>query len=300
MGPLTQLLPAAIGQTVSSKDSDKAGNPLDPSMPDHFVVRPLQSLPEDLLTDTRFLKRFEVEASDTSVPILKLAGSNSPVLIEQSLGRGHVFMFTTSADATWNNMALTPVFPMLMQKIVTYLAGREFEQPRVVGDTLSLSYKSQPDASDAVFDSPSGKSITVPVREYRKQYVAMLENAEEDGFYTVRVSVQSAGMPVAVNVDTRESDIACLTEAEVTKALEGTEVTVAANDADILSAIETLRTGKSSWRLLMIAAIAILLIESLLADRLLNKRRPDFFKKEKAKQPETVMSAANLEVTHDA
>ena len=37
-------------------------------------------------------------------------------------------MFTTSAETSWNNMALTPVFPMLMQQVVTYLAGREFEQ----------------------------------------------------------------------------------------------------------------------------------------------------------------------------
>ena len=84
-------------------------------------------------------------------------------MLEHSLGRGHVFQFTTSADTSYNNMALTPVFPMLMQQIITYLAGREFEQPRVVGASLSLTYVEQPDASDAVFDTPSEETITVPV-----------------------------------------------------------------------------------------------------------------------------------------
>ena len=80
-------------------------------------------------------------------------------------------------------MALTPVFPMLMQQIVTYLAGREFEPPRVVGDPLSLSYVDQPDATDAVFDTPSDQTIIVPVRKHRNQYVALLDKSREAGFY---------------------------------------------------------------------------------------------------------------------
>ena len=71
---------------------------------------------------------------------------------------------------------------MVLQQMVTYLTAREFEMPRLVGDSLSLSYVDQPDASEAVFDTPSGKTISVPVTEHRRQYVAMLENAQESGF----------------------------------------------------------------------------------------------------------------------
>ena len=201
------LLPAALGLAMDATDSLGVGKPLDANMPDHTVCRPLQSLPEDLLSETRFLKHLQVEPNDTSFPVLNLVGSNSPILLEHSLGRGRVFLFTTSADTAWNNMALTPVFPMLMQQIVTYLVGREFEQPRIVGDSLSLSYVEQPDASDAVFDTPSEDTIIVPVREHRDQYVALLEESREAGFYVARVSVQAPGMPIAVNVDTLESDL---------------------------------------------------------------------------------------------
>ena len=289
-GP-NQLLPAAIGQVVDSSDVLGAGKPLDPSMPDHAVCRPLRSLPEDLLSETRFLKQLQVQPTAAGFPVLNLAGSDSPILLEHSLGRGHVFMFTTSAETTWNNMALTPVFPMLMQQIVTYLAGREFEQPRIVGDSLSLSYTEQPDASDAVFDTPAEQTITVPVREYRNQYVALLENAQEAGFYVARVSVQAPGMPVAVNVDTRESDVACLGESELGTSLEGTGITVATTKTDLLAAIETTRTGRSSWRFFMIAGLAILLIECLLADRLLRKQP--------SSRQHTDSSRANVEVARD-
>lgn len=268
------LLPALIGQTLDTSDALGAGKPLDPNMPDHTVCLPLRSLAEDLLSETRFLKCLELKPAPSSFPLLRLAGSGAPVLLEQSLGRGQVFMFATSAQTTWNNMALTPVFPMLMQQMVTYLAGREFERPQTVGDSLSLSFVEQPDASDAVFDAPSGKTITVPVREYRKQFVAMMENADEAGFYLARVSVQSAGMPVAVNVDTAESEVESLSTSDLASQLDGTGITLAANEADLLAAIETTRTGRSSWRFFMMAALAFLLVESLFADRLLRRRQP--------------------------
>ena len=268
----TPLLPAVIEQVVDTSDAMGAGRPLDRSMPDHSVCRPLLSLPEDLFSETRFLKRLRVKPIASSFPVLSLAGSTSPILIEHALGRGHVFMFTTSAEPTWNNLALTPVFPMLLQQMVTYLAGREFEKPRLVGDSLSLSYVDRPDANDAVFDTPSGRTLTVPVREHRNQYVALLENAREAGFYLARVSVQAPGMPVAVNVDTRESNVRCLPASELRSSLDGAGLVVAPSETDLLGAIESKRTGRSFWRLFMIAGLAVLLIESLFADRLLRNR----------------------------
>lgn len=270
----TALLPARLGQRHDVRDELGVGKPLAAVMPDHTVVRPLQSLPEDLISETRYLTRMRVEPWDTAFSVLSLAGSGSPVLLEHSLGRGHVFMFTTSADTAWNNMALTPVFPMLIQQIVTYLSGREFEPARMVGDTLTLSYVDQPDATDAVFDTPGDDTITVPVRRHRNQYVALLEQSHEAGFYTARVSVQAAGLPVAVNVDTRESDVASVDTAYLNQALADTGVAVAASESELSAGINTARTGRSSWRFFMMAALGLLVAESLLADRKQARRTP--------------------------
>ena len=286
------LLPAKLGPSVETSTKLGAGQPLDPSMPDHSVCLPLLSLPEDLFSETRFLTRLDVTPTASSFPILSLAGSGAPILLEHSLGRGHVFQFTTSADTSWNNMALTPVFPMLMQQIVTYLAGREFEQPRVVGDSLSLTYVEQPDASNAVFDTPSEESITVSVREHRGQFVAMLENTTEAGFYEAKVSVQAPGIPVAVNVDSSESNVASLTASDLNTNLEGLDITLANSEAELAAAIEASRTGRSSWRQFMIAGLVLLLIESLLSDRI-RKR------KQKRSKQETTMPE-NLSVAQDA
>ena len=262
------LLPAVIDQAVNTSDALGVGRPLDPTMPDHSVCRPLFSLPEDLLSETRFRKVLQVKPAATSFTVLSLAGTAAPVLIEHSIGRGHVFMFTTSADPAWNNMAVTPVFPMVLQQMVTYLTAREFEKPRLVGDSLSLSYVDQPDASEAVFDTPSDETITVPVREHRNQYVALLEHAREAGFYLARVSLQAPGMPIAVNVDTKESNVGCLSAAETMSRFEGTDIMVAHSDADLMDAAERSRTGRSFWLSFMLAGLGLLVIESLLAHRM--------------------------------
>lgn len=269
----TALLPATLGQSTDVRNDLGVGTPLAPTMPDHTVARPLQSLPEDLLSETRFLKVSKIEPLDTSVAVLSLAGGGSTILLEHTLGRGHVFMFTTSADTAWNNMALTPVFPMLMQQIVTYLTGREFEQPRLVGDSLTLTYVDQPDATDAVFDTPSDESITVPVRANRNQYVALLEQSNEAGFYTARVSVQAAGMPIAVNVDTKESDVASMDHAELIQSLADTGVEVVLNEGELTAGINTARTGRSSWRFFMLAALCLLIGESFFADRIHGRKQ---------------------------
>ncbi|MDB2525344.1 BatA domain-containing protein [Mariniblastus sp.] len=267
------LLPAKLGLPVDASTGKGAGRPLDPALPDHPVCLPLRSLPEDLFSETRFLTRLDADTPSSSFPILKLAGSGDPILLEHTLGRGHVFMFTTSAGTTWNNMALTPVFPMLMQQIVTYLTGREFEQSQTVGDSLSLAYVEQPDASDAVFDSPSDETITVPVREHRKQFVALLENAREAGFYEARVSVQAPGLPIAVNVDSRESNVASLTTPQLDKNLDSTSIIIAPSETELASAIEANRARKSSWRQFMFIGLMLLIAESLFADRLRKRKQ---------------------------
>ena len=267
------LLPAVIESTLDTSDKLGAGRPLDPVLGDHPVCRPLKSLPEDLLSETRFTKLLKVKPDPRSYTVLSLVGNDLPVVLGLPIGRGHVFMFTTSSDPAWNNMALTPAFPMLIQQMITYLTGREFEHPRIVGDALSLSYVDNPDASDAVFDTPSGRTVRVSVSEHRKQYVALLERADEAGFYTARVSVQSPGKPVAVNVNTRESNVTCLDMSDQTSNFEEMGITVASSDEELIADIETSRAGIVFSRHLILAALAVLLAASLLAD-LLQRKKP--------------------------
>jgi len=266
------LLPAVIEGAIGTTDAMGLGRPLDPAMIVHPVSRSLETLPEDLLSEARFHRVLQVRPTPASTKVLALAGSDAPILLGHALGRGHVFMFTTTADSAWNNMAVTPVFPLLLSQMVTYLTAREFETPRTVGDFLALSYTNQPEANDAVFETPSGELITVPVRSHRNQFVALLDKAREPGFYLARVHVQAPGVPIAVNVDTYESAVTGLSQEQATALFAPTKARLVQADATLTDAISTSRTQRSFWRRVMMAGILFLVLEGLLAGFLARRR----------------------------
>ncbi len=262
------LLPASLGQLVETKDSTGTGKPLERSISDHPVLQPLLSLPEDLFNETKYLKRLQVTPHASSATVLNLAASESPVLLEHALGRGHVFMCTTTADPSWNNMAATPILPMLVRQMVNYQASRGFEEAQHVGDTLSLWYISEPDATDAVFESPSGEEFAVPVQKHSNQYVALLDKSQEVGYYMARVSVQAPSVPIAVNVDTKESAVKSIKEADLKEVIKGTGINLVSDHPELVDAINQSRSTKSLWRNLIILALVLLVLEGLIADRM--------------------------------
>ncbi len=272
------LLPAVITDTSKLSDETGAGLTIDPILTDHAVCRPLRSLAKDLLSETRFQKVHQIKLHPTSSVVLNLSGSNQPILVEHGIGRGHVFMFTTSSKPEWNNMALTPVFPMILQQMVTYLTGREFEKAQLVGSALSLSYSERPEANNGIFEAPSGKVFDVPVRQFGNQYVAMIDKANESGFYRARVSLQSPGSPIAVNVDTKESDVQCLTHDHAVESLKGSGIFVSQSTDNLMDEVQNMRTGYEYWRLFMIAGLVLLVLESIIASDI-------FSRKEKTSNP---------------
>ena len=170
-------------------------------------------------------------------------------------------------------MAVTPVFPLLLQQMATFLTAREFETARTVGDSLTLSYVDQPDAPDAVFEEPSGEMINAPVLEQRGGYMAFLDNAREPGFYMARVDLQAPAMPIAVNVDTTESSIKSLPAEEAFRLMQGSKVKVLGSEEGMHEAIQEIRTARSFWKPLMIIGVLLLLIEGLAAGFIQNKRK---------------------------
>ncbi len=75
-------------------------------------------------------------------------------------------------------------------------------------------------------------------------------------------------MPVAVNVDTAESDVASLAPSDLEANLGDVGITLAHSEAELSAAIGTSRTGRSAWRNFMLVGLALLLAESLFAERL--------------------------------
>ena len=73
--------------------------------------------------------------------------------------------------------------------------------------------------------------------------------------------------------DHRESDVTSLSASDLNENLEGADITVVASESELVAAIDASRTGRSSWRYLLITGFILLLLESLFAEFLRKRKR---------------------------
>ena len=260
------LLPAEVVEAVASPPG---GGPLAAVDADHALTRALRPLPPALMGETRLRRFFKVTPAAGARPILKIAGiePEAPLLIEKTIGRGKVLLFTSTADRAWNNLPTHPVYPILIHEAVTYLTTRAHERPFVVGEPLVVPLARQSIQTSVTFAMPDGEELAIQVTEGEGRRVARCEQTDLPGFYRVLAGENREPVVLAVNPESRESDVKTLASRDLAKALSGLPVHVLGPGENVVEAIRESRIGRPLWQLLLIAALAVLALEGYLARR---------------------------------
>lgn len=186
----------------------------------------------------------------------------NPALIEASRGGGKLLLFTSTLDASWNDLPLSPIYLPLVRQMARYLGERDEQAWNKVGDTFTVAAarNGEPPAVDA----PNGERITD-----RKQMATgeLLINAREPGFYRLRYPGSSDF--AAVNVDSKESDLTKTNVEEFVTAVTGADPKAAAEAAakERLSN-EEIEARQRVWWMLLIAALLLFITEAVLARRM--------------------------------
>jgi hypothetical protein len=262
----TPLLPAELLGVAESGTLSGEGIPLDPSLPDHPVVRPLRSLPPDLLEEIRFRQFLKVRVHPRSKVLLQLAGTEDPILLEKQVGRGRVLLFTSSADRRWHTMATNPAYPILLQQAVTYLTSQP-ELPSTVGAPVAAVLPGARAGVAVTFEDPEGRACAVTAEERNRQVLAVLPDAPKAGFYGVRSGSAAPAISLAVNPDTAESDVRPVPGPELEEAARELHFRLVPEKAGLAAVVREARVGREYWRLLMLAALGVMALESFLARR---------------------------------
>ena len=262
--PGSSVLPAELVSLVSQSGAKASGAALDLDLPDHPLVRPLRSLPKDLLSGIRFCRHMQVRMIPEGRTLLRLTGGE-PILLVRPVGRGKVLLWTSGADLAWSNLALNPALPMLMQQAVTYLSRQSFEEPVTVPQPIVLPLAGLATGAKVGVTGPDGKQAAVRMGLRGGEVVAETDSTALPGFYDVHADSQAPIAAVAVNVDTAGSDAKVLAADELTAAFAGLPVRVVPADRSVAAAVTELRIGRELWQVLVFAAIAMLAIEALLA-----------------------------------
>ncbi len=264
------ILPAEIGRAVDAGRGEQAGWAVELADPDHPLGRFLARLPRGLVEEARVRKLMELEPKENARVVLRAAGTKHPLLIERRLGRGSVLLMATSADRDWASLAVNPAYLIFLHESVTYLTRRSHERQFTVGEPLIVPVPAAAVEDELTLVDPDGEATPIQAAEDNGQRVARCGQPEQAGFYTLNLSEDAEPLMMAVNVDASESDIRTLTDEEMRARLAETPARLLTGDA-IAPTVKQGRTGREMWKTLMILALAVLLIESLLARRFSRK-----------------------------
>ncbi len=185
----------------------------------------------------------------------------NPALIEATQGIGKILLFTSSLDASWNDLPLTPLYLPLVRQMTSHLGEREERAWHQLGQSFTVP--AAKDGSLPAVDQPNGERLTE-----RKQTPTgeLIITGKEPGFYRLRFS--DASDFAAVNVDTKESDLAKLNLEEFVTAMTGADPkaqTAAAANEKLSN--EEIESRQRVWWWLLVVALALFLTEAILSRR---------------------------------
>ena len=248
------VLPAQLGESVQSRGYALMSQVIS----DHPVFSAFAK--SGRLTSTRVYGYHRAAPKDGSLTIAALDDA-SPIVIEGSAGRGKVLLITTTLDTAWNDLPLTPMFLPLVRQMLDYLSGRERASSYAIGQAFVAA--ADKDGSLPAVDSPAGKRID----EIRKNQSGERSlDASEIGFYRLRYRDRDEF--VAVNLDTKESDLTKLNVDELVASISpGPGDNSAAVQPGILTAEEK-ESRQRLWLPLLIAALLLFVGEALIARRI--------------------------------
>lgn len=257
---LPGLLPASLVEVMGSPDpTAPSAASLDLTAPRHPLLEGLAAADPPAL---RALFRL------TPIrPLARLLGTADGRLVaaEGWVRPGRVTLFAVPLDLAWSDLPLDGRFAPVMHRLarrsvlppghgVSYSVGERVRRhvPRTV-----------PEHALQV-ESPSGRRRYMEPQHLDARLYWAVDTVDEPGIWQVRRGDEVIDM-FAVNVAPEESDLRRADSAAVERFFGTNRVKWLTEGGDLASAVEQLRYGRELWRELLLATLALLLLELWLA-----------------------------------
>ncbi len=269
------LLPAEIGPLVS--EAQYRFDPLDYR---HPLVSPFQGREQAGLLTTPVYRYFQLKpAQESQAKVAMAFGGGDPAIVEKPMGRGRVILVATDGSASsidpgtrapWTIMAAWPSFVPLVQEMLALAVGSQLAAHNVqVGQTLGEIVRPLATRQSWTMKTPAGREEPLPLATSDEGSRWSFSDTLTSGPYRVEPGVAAGDSDAhrsglyAVNIDTRESDLARIDPA-VELPPQFTTAVPSAND-DASSADVARRSGLH--RSLLQGVMILLFVEVFLAWR---------------------------------
>ena len=189
-----------------------------------------------------------------------------PFLIEQTLGRGRLFVMTSGWHPGDSQLALSTKFVPLMEGFLQRRDAVNVEAQYAVGEPIALPPAAG--GSDRTVIGPDGKAVTVAAS------AATFDQARQPGIYRLVAGGEETSL--AVNLSSEESRTAPLAVEELEQfgvRLGGAKASAELTERKRQLERTELENRQKLWRWLIAAVIGLLAAETFLAGRLARRDR---------------------------
>lgn len=204
-------------------------------------------------------------ARDSPHDVIIAYSTGTPFLVEGGVGVGRVLMVTTSTEESWSDLATRGIFAPLVNRMVTYLAGRGTSRPRflTVGSELVFQPKIAGENLEFAVQRPDEEILQVKPEVAEGLYTIRVSSTDRTGFYRVMAGDRELAV-FAVNPSPQESDLRALKPDEV-RSLTGAQLFQVIGDvASLADLVRRSRYGRELWEGFVTLALLCLLVEMLL------------------------------------
>jgi len=194
---------------------------------------------------------------------------DSPALVEKKLGEGKVLLFASTANDTWTDLPRRPGFLFLMQEMAAYVArDRQKGRNLLVGDALLKGCGPEALVSKTTITGPGGSFDVAAVPEGRGSRLKF-EETHLAGIYELKTERGEAAERdfFAVNVDPAESDLSRIGPEELRRTFPDFRFQYLTGSVGLDSSLTATLRKSDLWKRLLLAALALMCIESILAQR---------------------------------
>jgi hypothetical protein len=208
-----RLLPARLGAVV-----EEPQDRLDPLAYRHPIVQAFRGSERAGLLTTPVEKHIRLSVPKDSTSQVPLAlGNGDPLIVESPVHRGRVILVATSADNSWTRMPVLPSYVPIVQELLAYAVGGQFQQRNLeVGQALGSSLSTTAGDVSLVVRGPEGRNEAVRIQTEGNSSTWSYMDTSTSGIYTAQFGPPLAHAETfAVNVNTVESDLKPLSAEEL-------------------------------------------------------------------------------------
>ena len=262
------VLPAKLTE-LAQHEQPGEGWQIEPVESSHPLAKVVTSLPRDLIASARFHSAIGAEPLRDSETILGLNNGLPLLITHQDPLKGRVMLFTSSADRSWNNLPLHPLFTILLQQSATMLSNDPQPGQDRIGEPAVIGLPGRMVGDEVTVTCPNGEEFPVKVSLVDGAPAAVI-TPEEIGVHRVSAEAGHRAAAVSANVDTRESEVRPGDGEAFDRWLDGLPVEVVTRG--LAEAALNQRTGRDLSLLLLALGVLCFLVQGVLAN-LWSKRK---------------------------